>query len=70
MVPTQRNTLDQSLGCFSLSSSLFVLPVPANSQLKYGAELREYAPAVHIRAVALYLTVCTCYAPRQAALVR
>ena len=37
----KENTLDFGLGCFSLSSSLFILPVPANSQLNYGAEVNE-----------------------------
>ena len=37
----KENSLDFGLGRFSLSSSLFILPVPANSQLNYGAEVNE-----------------------------
>ena len=39
-----------------MRSYICALPVPAISQLNYGALLREYAPAVHIRAVAHQLS--------------
>ena len=54
----EKNSPDFGLGSFFLSSDIFILPAPANSHLDFGAELQEYAPTVHIRAVALKLTVC------------
>ena len=55
------------MGVFLCLRTLFLLPVPAKSQLNYGAEVNENDAKRHSPAAATELAVCAVVKPQRAA---